>query len=65
MADAPLIPKTALSPEDYRESYHIVPKIRIKDCENVNMSDGSMVPHRVTLIDGYTKGDKGDFIFRE
>ena len=65
MADAPLIPKTALSPEDYGESYHVVPKIRIKDCGNVNMSDGSMVPNRVTLIDSYTKGDKGNFIFRE
>ena len=65
MADAPIIPKTALSPEAYVESYHVIPKIRIKDCENVNMSDGSMVPNIIKLEDSYSKGSKGDFIFRD
>ena len=65
MADTPLLPKTALSPEDYSESYHVVPKIRIKDCENVNMSDGSMVPNLIKLEDSYSKGSRGDFIFRD
>ena len=55
MADAPLLPKTALSPEDYAESYHVIPKIRIKDCEGVNTSDDSGVPNRITLIDSYSR----------
>lgn len=54
MSDAPIVPKTSLSPEDYSENYHVVPRIELKNCENVVIGDTN-TPAIVSMSDCFVK----------
>ena len=50
MSEAPIIPATALSADDYGNNHHVVPYIELKNCENVVIGN-TATPATVKLED--------------